>query len=146
MDAGVHGNILLFGGAGFRDSHPAFLRDNRQEHSPSDGNSQRMHPPWQPDYDPAMSRLIVSLDGGMIAALERTCPYLAFIDGPERVPVIVQSAPFSQGKENAFASGTFQRGEFESCYTQIVAELYPPRADGRTLFPFRRLFIIARKA
>jgi trans-aconitate methyltransferase len=25
-----------------------------------------------------------------------------------------------------------------------VARAYPPRADGRTLFPFRRLFIVAR--
>jgi len=25
-----------------------------------------------------------------------------------------------------------------------VAQAYPPRPDGRTLFPFRRLFIVAR--
>jgi trans-aconitate 2-methyltransferase len=36
------------------------------------------------------------------------------------------------------------RSGFESAYAALVARAYPPRADGRTLFPFRRLFIIAR--
>ena len=37
-----------------------------------------------------------------------------------------------------------ERGRFESAYAALVARAYPPRADGRTLFPFRRLFIVAR--
>lgn len=36
------------------------------------------------------------------------------------------------------------RSGFESAYAALVARRYPPEADGRTLFPFRRLFIIAR--
>ncbi len=32
---------------------------------------------------------------------------------------------------------------FEAAYAARVREAYPPRADGRTLFPFRRLFILA---
>lgn len=36
------------------------------------------------------------------------------------------------------------RSGFEDCYTSLVARAYPRRADGRTLFPFRRLFMIAR--
>ncbi|MGP1679418.1 MAG: methyltransferase domain-containing protein [Burkholderiales bacterium] len=32
---------------------------------------------------------------------------------------------------------------FESEYRRLVAEAYPRRADGKTLFPFRRLFIVA---
>jgi trans-aconitate 2-methyltransferase len=35
------------------------------------------------------------------------------------------------------------RSGFETAYGALVARAYPPRADGRTLFPFRRLFIIA---
>ncbi len=35
------------------------------------------------------------------------------------------------------------RSDFETCYTELVARAYPRRADGRTLFPFRRLFIVA---
>ena len=35
------------------------------------------------------------------------------------------------------------RAKFEERYAQLVAKAYPPRPDGRTLFPFRRLFIVA---
>ena len=37
-----------------------------------------------------------------------------------------------------------ERSRFEAAYAALVARAYPPRADGRTLFPFRRLFIVAR--
>jgi trans-aconitate 2-methyltransferase len=37
-----------------------------------------------------------------------------------------------------------ERGRFEASYAALVARAYPPQADGRTLFPFRRLFIVAR--
>jgi trans-aconitate 2-methyltransferase len=36
-----------------------------------------------------------------------------------------------------------ERGRFEARYAELVARAYPRRPDGRTLFPFRRLFIIA---
>ncbi|MEO8155256.1 MAG: methyltransferase domain-containing protein [Rhizobacter sp.] len=38
-----------------------------------------------------------------------------------------------------------EREAFERDYAARVALAYPQRADGTTLFPFRRLFIIARK-
>jgi trans-aconitate 2-methyltransferase len=37
-----------------------------------------------------------------------------------------------------------EREAFESDYRARVLRAYPPRADGTTLFPFRRLFIVAR--
>jgi len=37
-----------------------------------------------------------------------------------------------------------ERSRFEAAYAERIAAAYPRRADGRTLFPFRRLFIIAR--
>ncbi len=37
-----------------------------------------------------------------------------------------------------------ERSGFEAAYAALVARAYPRRADGRTLFPFRRLFIVAR--
>jgi trans-aconitate 2-methyltransferase len=37
-----------------------------------------------------------------------------------------------------------ERSRFEAAYAALVARAYPPQADGRTLFPFRRLFIVAR--
>jgi trans-aconitate 2-methyltransferase len=41
------------------------------------------------------------------------------------------------------ALGEAERSAFETCYAQMVARAYPRRADGQTLFPFRRLFIVA---
>src|SRR5262245_44989697 len=35
---------------------------------------------------------------------------------------------------------------FYAAYAALLAEAYPTRADGITLFPFRRLFIVARRA
>ncbi|MBI3625879.1 MAG: methyltransferase domain-containing protein [Candidatus Rokubacteria bacterium] len=37
-----------------------------------------------------------------------------------------------------------ERSRFEACYAGLVAHAYPRRQDGRTLFPFRRLFIVAK--
>jgi trans-aconitate 2-methyltransferase len=39
-----------------------------------------------------------------------------------------------------------ERKGFYETYAKLVAEAYPTRADGITLFPFRRLFIVARRA
>ena len=36
-----------------------------------------------------------------------------------------------------------ERSQFEAAYIERVDRAYPPRADGRTLFPFRRIFIVA---
>ena len=38
-----------------------------------------------------------------------------------------------------------QATAFEAAYAERVRAAYPPLADGRTLFPFRRLFILARR-
>jgi trans-aconitate 2-methyltransferase len=39
-----------------------------------------------------------------------------------------------------------EQSRFEASYAERVARAYPPRPDGRTLFPFRRLFIVATAA
>lgn len=38
-----------------------------------------------------------------------------------------------------------ERGEFENQLAARLAEAYPKRADGVTLFPFRRMFFVAKK-
>ena len=38
------------------------------------------------------------------------------------------------------------RSRFEAAYAERVAAAYPPRGDGKTLFPFRRMFLIAAAA
>ncbi len=37
------------------------------------------------------------------------------------------------------------RSDFEKAYGDLIAEAYPKRPDGRTLFPFRRLFVVATR-
>jgi trans-aconitate 2-methyltransferase len=39
-----------------------------------------------------------------------------------------------------------ERSAFETAYGKRVAAVYPPRGDGKTLFPFRRMFLIATAA
>jgi len=39
-----------------------------------------------------------------------------------------------------------ERKAFYDAYARLLAEAYPTRPDGITLFPFRRLFIVARRA
>ncbi|MBV9828778.1 MAG: methyltransferase domain-containing protein [Alphaproteobacteria bacterium] len=39
-----------------------------------------------------------------------------------------------------------QRSRFEAAYAERVAAAYPQRRDGKTLFPFRRLFMVATAA
>jgi len=38
-----------------------------------------------------------------------------------------------------------ERQEFLAEYSRRIADCYPPHADGKTLFPFRRLFLVAKK-
>ena len=39
-----------------------------------------------------------------------------------------------------------ERPAFLAAYTELLKPHYPPQADGTVLLPFRRLFIVARRA
>jgi trans-aconitate 2-methyltransferase len=39
-----------------------------------------------------------------------------------------------------------QQDAFLAAYRSLVAKAYPPEPDGRTLFPFRRVFVVARRS
>jgi len=43
------------------------------------------------------------------------------------------------------ALGGDRRAGFEAAYRARIAAAYPPGPDGRTLFPFRRLFMVAKR-
>ena len=67
--------------------------------------------------------------------------YLQVLDGPDPVKEWTKGTwlrPLLDALEEP------ERGRFEARYTELVARAYPRRADGHTLFPFRRLFIVAR--
>ena len=38
-----------------------------------------------------------------------------------------------------------QRSQFEAAYAERVRTAYPKQDNGKTLFPFRRLFIVMRR-
>jgi trans-aconitate 2-methyltransferase len=38
-----------------------------------------------------------------------------------------------------------ERSEFESAYAELVSKAYPKQPDGTTVFPFKRLFVVAKR-
>lgn len=70
--------------------------------------------------------------------------YLQVLDGPDPVKEWTKGtwlAPFL-----AALADDAERAAFEQAYAERLRTAYPMRADGRTLFPFRRLFIVATRA
>ncbi|HVC50672.1 MAG TPA: methyltransferase domain-containing protein [Stellaceae bacterium] len=66
--------------------------------------------------------------------------YLQVLDGEHPVKEFTKSTWLHPLLE---AIDEPQRSEFEAAYTALVDRAYPRRPDGKTLFPFRRLFIVA---
>jgi trans-aconitate 2-methyltransferase len=68
--------------------------------------------------------------------------YLQVLDGEHAVKEYTKStwlAPLLTALDEP------ERSRFEALYTEMVDTAYPRRPDGKTLFPFRRMFIIATK-
>ena len=68
--------------------------------------------------------------------------YLHVLEGPNPVVEWTRGSalkPLLDGLQEP------QRSGFVAEYSSRVARAYPPRPDGRTLFPFRRLFILATR-
>jgi trans-aconitate 2-methyltransferase len=66
--------------------------------------------------------------------------YLQILEGPDPVKEWTKGTwlrPLLDALEEP------ERSRFEARYAERVAAAYPPQPDGRTLFPFRRLFIVA---
>lgn len=66
--------------------------------------------------------------------------YLQVLSGPDPVLAWIKGtwlAPLLAALEPA------ERPAFEAAYAEAARAAYPPEADGTTLFPFRRLFLIA---
>jgi len=68
--------------------------------------------------------------------LEGADPVLAWVHGTALKPLL-------DALDDADAGGAWKR-QFESAYASRLAAAYPERDDGITVFPFRRLFIVAR--
>jgi len=69
--------------------------------------------------------------------------YLHVLDGPEGILEWYRGTglrPYLSA-----LAGAGERGEFEAEYLEQIRAAYPRRADGRVLFPFRRIFLVAYK-
>jgi trans-aconitate 2-methyltransferase len=108
--------------------------------------------PWAPklkgvkQYDPGFSkapdyaRALIPLGAGLDIW---TTEYLHLLDGPDPVYRWISGTgmrPFTQALQGE------ERAAFENAARARLARAYPPEPDGRTLFPFRRLFVIAQNA
>ena len=69
--------------------------------------------------------------------------YLQVLEGRDPVKEFTKGSalkPFLDALDGA------ERAAFEEAYAARLRRAYPPQADGRTLFPFRRLFLVAGRA
>ena len=68
--------------------------------------------------------------------------YLHVLEGPN--PVVEWTKGTALKPLLDALEGSWREG-FEAAYRERIAAAYPPETDGRTLFPFRRLFILAER-
>jgi trans-aconitate 2-methyltransferase len=106
--------------------------------------------PWRAQLEPLLIRTPVSSPQEYFEILEPHAAsldiweteYLHVLEGPDPVKEWTKGTWLKRFLD---AMEEPQRSEFEHQYAQRVRLAYPPLPDGRTLFPFRRLFIVMRK-
>ena len=107
--------------------------------------------PWAERLRPATRPAPVALPEAYYAILHPHCSsldiwetiYLQQLEGEN--PVVEWTKGSALRPLLAALDSEDERRAFEAAYAARIAEAYPPAADGRTLFPFRRLFIVARR-
>jgi trans-aconitate 2-methyltransferase len=70
------------------------------------------------------------------------CEYLQVLEGPNPVVEWTKGTalrPYLDALDDSAKKG------FLAAYAERVAAAYPPQPDGRTLFPFRRIFMVAER-
>lgn len=106
--------------------------------------------PWRARLEPHLRRQPVAeprhywrLLHGRVAALEIwETEYLQVLRGEDAVAEFVKGSWLKQFLDRLQEP---ERSAFEADYRTRVRAAYPPEADGSTLFPFRRLFIVAQR-
>ena len=69
-----------------------------------------------------------------------TSEYLHILNGPEDIVEWYKGTSLRPYLDNMPVS---DQPKFIAAYQSLIAAAYPPQSDGRILFPFRRLFLIA---
>ena len=79
-------------------------------------------------------------------------PYVSAIDiwAPENLQVLDGENAVAEWTKGSILKPLLdalkdEAAVFYEQYSANVASLYPPRSDGKTLYPFRRLFVVARR-
>lgn len=106
------------------------------------------HGPWRGVLEPLLAPSPVSepafyygVLSGQVARLDIwETEYLQVLSGPDPVKEWTKGTWLKQFLD---ALPPPQRGAFEDDYAARLREAYPARPDGCTLFPFRRLFLLA---
>jgi trans-aconitate 2-methyltransferase len=96
---------------------------------------------WRPVAAPEWYYDLLAPDAGILDIWETE--YLHALDGDDPVLRWTRSTalrPLMQALNGE------DRAAFEAAYATRLREAYPRRPDGRTLFPFRRLFIVAQRS
>lgn len=107
--------------------------------------------PWRARLEPHLRREPVGTPGDYWRLLAGRCAqlqvweteYLQVLEGENPVAEYTKGTWLKQFLDRLEGA---ERAAFESDYRARVRAWYPPEEDGRTLFPFRRLFIVARRA
>ena len=106
--------------------------------------------PWRAQLEPLVRREPVAPPGFYWRLLEPRAAelqvweteYLQVLEGDNPVAEYTKGTWLKQFLD--LLQGA-ERAAFEAAYRERVRAWYPPEADGRTLFPFRRLFLVARR-
>ncbi|MDH4093504.1 MAG: methyltransferase domain-containing protein [Betaproteobacteria bacterium] len=106
--------------------------------------------PWRAKLEPHLRREPVAPPAAYWRLLEGRTAELQIWE-TEYLQVLVGENPVAEYTKGSWLKQFLDRLEgaertaFEADYRRRVLAAYPPEADGRTLFPFRRLFIVARR-
>lgn len=106
--------------------------------------------PWRAKLEPHLRREPVAAPGEYWRMLEGRAAQLEIWE-TEYLQVLSGDNPVAEYTKGTWLKQFLDRLEgaeqaaFEADYRKRVAAWYPAQADGRTLFPFRRLFIVAQR-
>ena len=107
--------------------------------------------PWRAKLEPLVRREPVRAPGAYWRLLQGRCAELQIWE-TEYLQVLTGDNPVAEYTKGTWLKQFLDRLEgaereaFEADYRARVRAWYPPETGGRTLFPFRRLFIVARCA
>lgn len=106
--------------------------------------------PWRARLEPRLRREPVAAAGEYWGLLKDRAARLEIWE-TEYLQVLSGENPVAEYTKGTWLKQFLDRlqepekSAFEADYRRRVAARYPPQADGRTLFPFRRLFIVAQR-